>query len=164
MAFNTSRQSHKFNLGLQYLEMVNNYIYLGIIIDWTLTFAWHVAETKREIDSRFKRDQDHHKSDDWCQHQDAHSSVQFLVSVCPIICCFCLFTSLQFSLTVLRTNTNSPTVLHLGPSQWYKRHRGLHWIRNLAHPTFNQTKLIATYLLTTPNKPTQTEIMHGIQN
>ena len=30
MAFNTTRQNNKFKLGLQYLEMVNNYKYLGI--------------------------------------------------------------------------------------------------------------------------------------
>ena len=33
MAFNKSRQSRKFKLGLQFLEMVNNYKYIGITID-----------------------------------------------------------------------------------------------------------------------------------
>ena len=53
IAFNASRESHKFKLGLQYLEMVNNYKHLGITIDRRHTFAGHVAETRRKIYSRF---------------------------------------------------------------------------------------------------------------
>ena len=46
MTSNTSRQSDKCNLGLQYLEMVNT-------IDSRLTFAQYVGETERKVDSRF---------------------------------------------------------------------------------------------------------------
>ena len=42
-----------FKLGLQYLEMVNNYRYLGIAIDRRLIFTRHVTDTKRKVDSRF---------------------------------------------------------------------------------------------------------------
>ena len=52
MAFNTTRQP-KFILGLQHLEMVNDYRYLGVTIDRRLSFIQHVAVTKRKVNSRF---------------------------------------------------------------------------------------------------------------
>jgi hypothetical protein len=52
MAFNTN--SHpKFKLGLQHLETVKEYRYLGVTIDKRLSFIQHVAVTKRKISSRF---------------------------------------------------------------------------------------------------------------
>jgi len=51
--FNTNRQP-KFKLGLQHLEMVNDYRYLGVTIDRRLSFIQHVADTKRKINYRFK--------------------------------------------------------------------------------------------------------------
>ena len=44
---------NKFKLGLQYLEMVSNYTFLGITLDRRHTFVRHVAETIRKVDSRF---------------------------------------------------------------------------------------------------------------
>ena len=59
MAFITSRQSqYKFQLGLQYLKMVNNYKYLDIIIDSRLTLSRHVEETKHKVHSRFNMIED----------------------------------------------------------------------------------------------------------
>ena len=52
MPFNTTRQPN-FKFGLQHLEMVNDYRYLGVAIDRRLSFIQHVAETKCKVNSRF---------------------------------------------------------------------------------------------------------------
>ena len=52
MAFNPTKQP-KFKLGLQDLEMVNDYKYLWITIDRRRSFIRHVEDTKRKVDSRF---------------------------------------------------------------------------------------------------------------
>ena len=44
---------NKFKLGLQHLEMGNDYKYFGITIDRRLGFIRHVADTKRKVNSRF---------------------------------------------------------------------------------------------------------------
>jgi len=53
MPFNTITKQPKFKLGLQHLEMVNDYRYLGVTIDRRLSFIQHVADTKRKVNSRF---------------------------------------------------------------------------------------------------------------
>ena len=81
--------------------MVHNYKYLRIIIDRTLTFTCHLAETKLQI----QHDQGHHKSEDKSQHQNVHDSKQVFDTVCYIIRCSLTFISLRLSLIVLRKNT-----------------------------------------------------------
>jgi len=104
MAFNTSKQGqHKYKLSLQYLEMVQNYKYLGITIDSQLTFTCHVSETKHRL--QIQQDQGHHKFEDRSQHEDAHDSIQVLDTVCYLIHFSGSPTGLRLSTIVLRKNT-----------------------------------------------------------